>query len=124
MKEKHTNPTYDDLKELFTDDCEVDLNIALTNKERHRALIEQIHDTYLDKNRKYGDAFNDTIRKYGFISALTRMHDKFSRIESFILNGYEDSEESLVDSLLDLSNYCLMTVMELQETEERHANLL
>lgn len=117
MKEKHINPTYDDLKELFTDDYEVDLNIVLTNKERHRALIEHIHNTYVDKNKKYGDAFNNTIRKYGFISALTRMHDKFSRIESFILNGYEDSEESLIDSLLDLSNYCLMTVMELEKDD-------
>lgn len=91
----------------------------MTNKEKHRYLIEQIHTTYLDKNKKYGDAFNETIKKYGYISALTRMHDKFSRIESFVMNGYEDSEESLVDSLLDLANYCLMTVMELENDNKQ-----
>ena len=86
-----------------------------TNADRHRDLTKHIHDVYVDKNMKYGDAFAETIEKYGMIAALTRMNDKFNRIEQFIVNGFEDSEESLKDALLDLANYCLMTVMEIDK---------
>lgn len=79
--------------------------------EKHKHLLVELHETYKSKNQLYGDAFGETIQKYGLISALTRMHDKFSRIETMILGELED-EESLRDSLMDLANYCLMTVLE------------
>ena len=80
--------------------------------QKHLELCNEIHKTYKSKNEKYGDSFNDTIKKYGMISALTRMSDKFSRIENNILNNVDD-DEKLEDNLLDLANYCLMTVMSL-----------
>ncbi len=88
----------------------------MTNVEKHRVLLEEIAEVYKDKNHKYGDSFANTVRKYGFISSLTRMGDKFARIENIILGkAEEDEEERLVDSLKDLANYCLMTVMVLEE---------
>lgn len=130
--EEIKNPTYDDLKHLFIDAKDlltggsISFNVSAdyeevknptykTNSDRHRDLVNQIHDVYVDKNMKYGDAFAETIEKYGMIAALTRMNDKFNRIEQFIVNGFDDSEESLKDSLLDLANYCLMTVMEIDK---------
>ena len=80
--------------------------------QKHLELCNEIHKTYKSKNEKYGDSFNDTIKKYGMISALTRMSDKFSRIENNIINNINDNEK-LEDNLLDLANYCLMTVMSL-----------
>lgn len=80
--------------------------------QKHLELCNEIHKTYKSKNEKYGDSFNDTIKKYGMISALTRMSDKFSRIENNIINDIDDNEK-LEDNLLDLANYCLMTVMSL-----------
>ena len=82
--------------------------------QKHLELCHKIHDTYKSKNEKYGDSFNDTIKKYGMISALTRMSDKFSRIENNIVNKVDDNEK-LEDNLLDLANYCLMTVMSLDK---------
>ena len=93
----------------------VDLDIALTKDEKHQLITQELHAMYKDKNMKYGDAFGETIRKYGKIAGLTRLHDKFSRIEAFILNGYEDSEESLIDSLNDIANYAIMLRMEVEE---------
>lgn len=85
---------------------------------RHKKILENLHDTYVDKNNKYGDAFAETVEKYGNIAALTRMYDKFSRIETMVLNEIEDSEESVIDSALDLANYLVMFVMELEKNNE------
>ena len=82
---------------------------------RHKKILENLHDTYVDKNNKYGDAFAETVEKYGNVAALTRMYDKFSRIETMVLNEIEDSEESVIDSALDLANYLVMFVMELEK---------
>ena len=89
-----------------------------TKHTRHRKLLDGLHRTYVDKNNKYGDAFTDSIKKYGNVAALTRMYDKFSRIETMILNEIEDSEESVIDSALDLANYLVMFVMELEGKDE------
>lgn len=88
--------------------------MRMTREEQHELITQELHSMYRDKNKKYGDAFGETIRKYGKIAGLTRLHDKFSRIESFILNGYEDSEESLIDSLNDIANYAIMLRLEIE----------
>lgn len=85
----------------------------------HERLLDELHAIYVEKNQKYGDSFGRSIEKYGMISALTRMSDKFNRLESLILNNDEGTDdESLEDTLLDLANYCIMTVMELDETRD------
>ena len=53
------------------------------------------------------------------------MSDKWNRLEQMILNGDNGTEdETLEDTLIDLSNYCLMTVLELKErgVENEHQN--
>lgn len=85
----------------------------------HKALLDEIHETYKEKNQKYGDSFTETVKKYGMIAAITRMHDKFNRIQNIVLKKAEDDEdERLVDSLKDLANYCLMTAMVLEDKDD------
>lgn len=91
---------------------------------KFQALQEQEFELYKLKNKKYGDSFTISVKKYGLISALTRMSDKWNRIETLILNhdsGTDD--ESLIDSLKDLSNYANMTIIELEELNETGTNL-
>lgn len=77
-------------------------------------LIGDMRQTYIAKSSDYGDSFGKSITKYGLISALTRMSDKFNRLESLILNKKNlVKDEGLEDTLLDLANYCIMTVIEL-----------
>lgn len=55
---------------------------------------------------------------FGIISALTRMSDKWNRIKSLAQGAKNDvSDESLEDTLMDLANYCIMTVMELRRAK-------
>ena len=76
------------------------------------ALAEQ----YARKNITYGDSFGKSVRKYGPISALTRMSDKWNRTENLILGGSNlVATESLNDTLIDLATYALMTVMALND---------
>ena len=88
----------------------------MTKVDKLKKLQDEQLKLYELKNAKYGDSFGISVHKYGLISALTRMSDKWNRIENLILiddNGTED--ESLRDSLIDLATYSLMSIIELED---------
>lgn len=99
--------------------------------EEHKKLVEFLHDVYVRKNHDYGDSFSRLFGKYGVTAALVRMEDKWNRLEN-LAGGAKQRvlDEGLRDTCLDLANYCLMTVMELdrrkavenQKTFEQQAN--
>lgn len=69
------------------------------------------------KNADYGNSFEESLEKHGIIAAIVRMEDKMGRLNSLTKKGAEQkvSDESLVDTLKDLSNYALMTAVWLEE---------
>lgn len=84
---------------------------------RHKELVDELHDTFEKKNRDYGSSFHDTYADLGIISAITRISDKFNRAKT--LAKHMDAEpnvkdEAITDTLLDMANYCVMTVMEIE----------
>lgn len=82
----------------------------------HRSVCNKLNDIYEQKNEKYGDSFGISVKKYGLISALTRISDKFNRFEQLVLEGSNGTDdETLLDTCLDTANYFIMTAMELQE---------
>jgi len=83
----------------------------------HMTICKQLNQTYQEKNADYGDSFGETYRKLGIISAVTRISDKTNRLIS--LAGKPEAErlvkdESIADTLLDLANYAIMTLAELE----------
>ncbi len=81
-----------------------------------KVLANELSDLYKQKNEAYGDSFGKSVEKYGRISALTRMSDKWNRLENLIMN--EDTysgDESVIYTLKDLASYCLMTIIELKK---------
>lgn len=81
----------------------------------HAGICAELTNIYKKKNADYGDSFSRAIKKYGLTSALVRIGDKFNRLENLVLhNKQEVKDESVQDTLLDLANYCIMTVMELR----------
>lgn len=77
-------------------------------------LVEQ----YEQKNKAYGDSFGKSVQKYGLISALTRMSDKWNRLENLIINPDTDKgDEGLIDTLNDLASYCIMTRIEIENNK-------
>lgn len=82
------------------------------NVKQFNELAQSMCELYEKKNADYGDSFNISLDKYGIIAALTRMSDKFNRIENLILNQNKKVEdEKIEDTLIDLANYAMMTVL-------------
>jgi len=52
------------------------------------------------------------------VMPLIRLGDKLSRLETLVLRGNQMvSDESVADTLYDLANYAIMTIMEAQSDE-------
>ena len=60
------------------------------------------------KQRDYGP---QNITKFGIQGLKVRMWDKIARINNLVAQGREPSNESLVDSYVDLMGYCVIAVM-------------
>lgn len=83
-----------------------------SNVCRFRTIVNQMSATYKAKNADYGDSFGKSIEKYGAIAGLTRISDKFNRLENLILTKDQKvSDEKIGDTLLDLANYAVMLYM-------------
>ena len=88
----------------------------MDNLVDHAGICAELTNTYRKKNADYGNSFSRAVEKYGLVSALTRISDKFNRLESLILHKEQEvKDESVQDTLLDLANYCIMTVMEIRK---------
>ena len=88
----------------------------------HKELCDKLNKTYESKNHDYGNSFGETFNKLGIISAVTRISDKYNRLVSLSMLPDEErkvKDESITDTLLDMANYCIMTVIEL-EKEKLH----
>ena len=84
------------------------------NVLQHKLICEYLNDLYARKNADYGDSFHQTFLEEGWAMPRIRLSDKLNRIKT--LSRVEDSkvkDESLRDTLIDLANYAIMSVMEL-----------
>ena len=87
--------------------------------EKHKKICDTLNETYIQKNKAYGNSFTDTFEKLGIISAVTRITDKYNRLVNLATNPNVDiGDESIKDTLLDMANYCIMTYMELDKEEK------
>ena len=77
----------------------------------HKEIINNIHTMYKDKNEDYGDSFDKSLDKFGLLSSLIRLTDKMNRFEQLIDGESKVTNESIDDTLLDMANYAIMTVM-------------
>jgi hypothetical protein len=84
-------------------------------KATHLRICQELTDTYIKKNHDYGDSFADTFRTLGIISAVTRITDKTNRLASLCTKKQRVNDESILDTLMDLANYSILTVMELRK---------
>ena len=80
----------------------------------HENICNKLNETYRIKNTAYGDSFGKRFKKRGLLSALIRIEDKFERFDALV-NGADPNGETIKDTLLDLANYAIMTLIELEE---------
>ena len=106
----------------------------MTKKEYlkfHEDFCARMTEITRAKNSDYcglsGDPFANFKQIGGLVQApniveigfLTRMSDKMARVGSFITKGtLEVKDESVMDSLADLSNYCILFAGFLQDRKQ------
>ena len=81
----------------------------------YQYILSNLEDTYKRKNSDYGNSVGDTYEKFGDISFLTRITDKYNRMVNLVCNGNnvrKVKDEALEDTILDLANYCLLWLVE------------
>ena len=89
----------------------------------HKELCDGLNALYARKNHDYGDSFHQTFVEEGLAMSRIRLGDKFSRFKTLSRISPTDSDqqqvtdESIRDTLLDLANYAIMTVLELDQEE-------
>lgn len=61
----------------------------------------------------YGDSFGKSFIEYGMTMPCIRLEDKLQRVKNLVRNGSAAvNDESIDDTLLDLANYAIMTLIE------------
>ena len=94
---------------------EVQGGIRMDKYEKHMGICKELKQIYRAKNHDYGDSFGETYKKLGIISAVTRITDKVNRLQSLCTKEQKVEDESIRDTLMDLANYAIMTIIEMEE---------
>lgn len=87
-----------------------------TKVDRHKDICMELNRIYEKKNHDYGDSFHQSYLEEGLAMARIRLGDKFSRFKTLSKGSGEQmvNDESIEDTLLDLANYAIMTVLEIK----------
>lgn len=79
-----------------------------------REITGRMADVYEAKNHDYGDSFGEGFAEFGLVSSVIRLGDKYRRLKSLVKEDAKVKDESIRDTLLDLANYAVMTLVELE----------
>ena len=83
-----------------------------------RDITNGMYDTFKAKNHDYGNSFAELFKECGMTYAYGHMAEKLKRVKSLMSDEAKVNGESIRDSLLDLANYAILTIMELDKTRK------
>ena len=85
-----------------------------------KKITDKLLDTYKAKNHDYDSSFSNLFKECGMTYAYGHMKEKLERVKSLMKDEAKVKGEGMKDSLLDLANYAILTVMELERKEEKN----
>jgi hypothetical protein len=91
----------------------------MSKTDLHREICERLNKIYTAKNKDYGDSFGEGFQEYGLTMSAIRLDDKLHRFKQLIKQEAEVKDESIIDTLMDLANYSIMTIIELENGEQK-----
>lgn len=83
----------------------------------HANICSELTELYKRKNHDYGDSFGKGFHEYGMVMPVIRLEDKLNRLKSLLNANAQVSDESIDDTLMDLANYAIMTLVERENGE-------
>ncbi|AAK79574.1 hypothetical protein BJV85_002389 [Clostridium acetobutylicum] len=89
----------------------------MNKTDKHKEICKRLNELYAAKNKDYGDSFGIGFKEYGLVMPSIRLDDKLSRYKQLIKNKAEVKDESIIDTLMDLANYSIMTIIELENED-------
>lgn len=89
-----------------------------TDADRFKDITDKMSDTYKRKNSDYGNSFSKLFEECGTTYAYGHLAEKVERINSLRKNDAKVQGESMIDSLYDLANYSILTIMEIEKRKE------
>lgn len=90
------------------------------NVQQFKSITNTMLQTYLAKNHDYGNSFDQSMDEFGIVASTIRLNDKMNRIKSLTKKEAKVSDESIKDTLLDMANYAILTLMWLNNGENRN----
>lgn len=82
-----------------------------TNKIDFTELAIALAQTLEEKNRAYGNSYDESIDTWGTRTMGVRIEDKYNRIKHLLLNSEtQENDESLFDTFLDNAGYSLLAL--------------
>ena len=87
--------------------------------DKMAAIMREMLKTYRDKNADYGDSFSKSYKEFGLVAPVVRMSDKMERIKALSKADAKVKDESIKDTLLDLANYAIMTIVENENEDDK-----
>lgn len=83
--------------------------------ERHSQICNHLNNLYERKNNDYNDSFGKSYKEYGVTMSCIRLEDKLNRLKALTVHNkkQEVEDESIQDTLMDLANYAIMTIIEM-----------
>lgn len=75
------------------------------NVTEFNRILQEMADTYKAKDSTYGNAYEDGYRRFGAVQLVSRMYEKYCRIENLLIHNADNKvpDESVLDTLTDLS---------------------
>lgn len=88
------------------------------NIEQFMSITQDMTKTYAAKNHDYGNSFEESLDEFGLVASVVRLGDKMNRTKSLIKKEAQVKDESIKDTLLDMANYAIMTVMWMNKNQK------
>lgn len=85
---------------------------------KFKKVCEDMQQIYIAKNKDYGDSFSKLYAKYGMIYPIIHMQEKLNRIEALQEKNNDVKGETYIDSLKDLANYAILTLIEIDKANK------
>lgn len=88
--------------------------------EKHKEICQELNDEFNQKQALYGNSYIELLESFGELPAVLRLNEKNEKYKTAYKNGNTQvSDEPPRTTLLDLANYCIQTVIWLDENSEK-----
>ena len=105
-------------KEVYPKEGEPVVDPNKEDAERFKEITDKMFETFKAKNHDYGSSFSNLFKECGMTYAYGHMAEKLERVKSLMKDEAKVNGEGMKDSLLDLANYAILTVMEIYKNEK------